>query len=66
MGALHPVEQYLTLLLAFGPFVVLGLVIWRRSREHAVEDPVEDEVEDEVGHAGQDAGGRADEKAQRG
>ena len=27
LGALHPVEQALTLLLAFGPFVVLGVVI---------------------------------------
>jgi hypothetical protein len=33
MGGLHPFEQALTLLLAFGPFVVLGLVIWRRRRE---------------------------------
>lgn len=33
LGALHPFEQALTLLLAFGPFVVLGLVVWRRSRE---------------------------------
>lgn len=33
MGALHPYEQALTLLLAFGPFVVLGLVIWHRRRE---------------------------------
>jgi uncharacterized iron-regulated membrane protein len=32
MGALHPVEQLLTLLLAFGPFVVLGGVIWWRRR----------------------------------
>ena len=32
MGALHPVEQLLTLLLAFGPFVVLGVVIWWRRR----------------------------------
>ena len=32
MGALHPVEQLLTLLLAFGPFVVLGAVIWWRRR----------------------------------
>ena len=32
MGALHPIEQALTLLLAFGPFVVLGIVIWRRRR----------------------------------
>jgi hypothetical protein len=32
MGALHPAEQALTLLLAFGPFVVLGLVIVFRRR----------------------------------
>jgi len=33
LGSLHPVEQALTLLLAFGPFVVLGIVIWVRQRE---------------------------------
>jgi hypothetical protein len=33
MGALHPYEQALTLLLAFGPFLVLGLVMWRRRNE---------------------------------
>ena len=33
MGALHPVEQLLTLLLAFGPFLVLGAVIWWRRRQ---------------------------------
>lgn len=33
LGALHPYEQALTLLLAFGPFVVLGIVVWRRSKE---------------------------------
>ena len=32
MGALHPVEQLLTLVLAFGPFAVLGAVIWWRRR----------------------------------
>lgn len=32
MGALHPLEQALTLVLAFGPFVVLGFVIARRRR----------------------------------
>jgi len=32
MGALHPVEQLLTLVLAFGPFAVLGGVIWWRRR----------------------------------
>lgn len=41
MGALHPFEQALTLLLAFGPFVVLGVVIWRRRREE--DDAVPDE-----------------------
>lgn len=39
MGALHPVEQVLTLVLAFGPFVVLGGVIWwRRRHEDAGTD----------------------------
>ena len=38
MGALHPFEQALTLLLAFGPFVVLGVVVWLRRREDAAEE----------------------------
>ena len=38
LGALHPVERALTLVLAFGPFVVLGVVVWWRSR-HAEDDP---------------------------
>jgi hypothetical protein len=33
MGSLHPFEQALTLLLAFGPFVLLALVVWWRRRE---------------------------------
>jgi hypothetical protein len=33
MGSLHPYEQALTLLLAFGPFVVLAIVVRRRRRE---------------------------------
>ncbi len=34
MGAMHPFEQALTLALAFGPFVLLGVVLWlRRSRD---------------------------------
>jgi len=28
LGGLHPVEQLLMLVLAFGPFVLLALVIW--------------------------------------
>lgn len=43
MGALHPYEQALTLVLAFGPFVVLGLVVWRRRHEDEVERRHEDE-----------------------
>ena len=33
MGALHPYELALTLLLAFGPFVLLAVVIVVRRRE---------------------------------
>ena len=42
MGALHPFEQALVLLLAFGPFVVLGVVVWLRRREDARLDARED------------------------
>ena len=38
LGSLHPIEQALTLLLAFGPFVVLGIVIAvRRRHDRAAE-----------------------------
>lgn len=43
LGALHPMEQALTLVLAFGPFLVLGVVIVLRRRQE--EDEREDEVE---------------------
>ena len=43
MGALHPYEQALTLLLAFGPFVLLAVTIWvsrrRSSRDNERETP---------------------------
>ena len=39
MGALHPYEQALTLLLAFGPFVVLAGVIWWRRRQGEDAEP---------------------------
>jgi hypothetical protein len=32
LGAMHPFEQALTLILAFGPFLVLGIVIVIRRR----------------------------------
>ena len=41
LGALHPWEQALTLVLAFGPFVVLALVIWLRRRADATHDRAE-------------------------
>jgi tetrahydromethanopterin S-methyltransferase subunit C len=37
MGAMHPYEKVLTLVLAFGPFIVLGAVIAVRRRHE--EDP---------------------------
>ena len=40
LGALHPVEQAATVALAFGPFVVLGIVIAiRRRAERGEEEP---------------------------
>ena len=38
LGGLHPYEKVLTLVLAFGPFIVLGTVIALRRR-HEDEDP---------------------------
>jgi hypothetical protein len=35
MGAVHPYEKVLTLVLAFGPFLVLGAVIAVRRRQDA-------------------------------
>lgn len=37
LGPLHPVEQALTLLLAFGPFVLLAVVVVVRRRQDARE-----------------------------
>ena len=38
LGSLHAYEQALVLLLAFGPFAVLGIVVWLRHRAGAAED----------------------------
>ncbi|NYJ02315.1 hypothetical protein HNR19_003013 [Nocardioides thalensis] len=38
LGSLHPVEQGLTLALAFGPFAVLAIVVWVRRRLDAAEE----------------------------
>ena len=38
IGALHPYEQALTLLLAFGPFLLLAAVVMIRRRQDAAEE----------------------------
>jgi hypothetical protein len=38
LGALHPYEQALVYGLAFGPFVVLGLVVAVRRRQERRDD----------------------------
>jgi len=38
LGAMHPFEQALTLILAFGPFLVLGIVIVIRRRLDRLEE----------------------------
>jgi hypothetical protein len=38
LGPLHPVERGLTLLLAFGPFVLLALTIWITRRRQTGDD----------------------------
>lgn len=39
LGTLHPLEQALVLLLAFGPFAVLALVVRHQRRRDAPTDP---------------------------
>ena len=46
LGAMHPIEQALTLALAFGPFLVLGVVVFVRRR---AEDRAEDRAEASAG-----------------
>jgi hypothetical protein len=41
MGALHPYEKVLTLILAFGPFLLLALVILVRRHQDAREEQEE-------------------------
>lgn len=53
MGALHAYEKVLTLILAFGPFLLLAAVIVHRRRQDAAAE----------GDAGGDAAGATDEIA---
>ncbi len=41
LGTLHPVEQVLTIVLAFGPFLLLGGVIVFQRRRDAREEAEE-------------------------
>ena len=51
LGSLHPIEQALTFVLAFGPFVVLGIVILVRRRHDETEEQSEthDQAEERAG-----------------
>lgn len=42
LGSLHPLEQALTIVLAFGPFVVLGIVIAVRRRAERDDETQDD------------------------
>jgi hypothetical protein len=42
MGPLHPVEQLLVLLVAFGPFVVLFVVVYVVRRRDVAEEERDD------------------------
>lgn len=46
MGALHPVEHLMVLLLAFGPFAVLAVVITVVRRRDLDGDPADRAVDD--------------------
>jgi len=45
LGTLHPVEQALTVVLAFGPFVLLGIVVAVRRRQDARDEAAEEAAE---------------------
>ena len=58
LGALHPMEQALTLVLAFGPFLVLGVVIVLRRRQEEAEEreqPLEQPAPDRSEHRPEDS-----------
>jgi hypothetical protein len=49
LGDLHPYEQALAVLLAFGPFAVLAVVIAVRRHQDAADGSVRDVVESSAG-----------------
>lgn len=46
MGALHPFEKVLTLVLAFGPFLILAAVILIRRRQDRAEEAAQEAQRD--------------------
>jgi len=42
LGPLHPAEQVLTYVLAFGPFVLLGLTVWISRRRNSEDNEAPD------------------------
>lgn len=61
LGALHPVEQVATIVLAFGPFVVLGIVIAIRRRAELAQERLEAEQSSPVQDAADDTTARLPE-----
>jgi hypothetical protein len=57
LGALHPYEKVLTLLLAFGPFVVLGILVAVRRKHDLAEERAEVTEQDVSGRATPDRPG---------
>lgn len=53
MGKLHAYEQYLVLAVAFGPFVVLGVVVYWVKRRDAAEEAQDTQAQDPEAQAGQ-------------
>jgi hypothetical protein len=48
LGALHPCEQLLVLLVAFGPFVVLGVVVAVQRRRAVAEEQAEELAQEQA------------------
>jgi len=49
MGALHPVEQLVVLVVAFGPFLVLFVVVYVARRRAIAEEEADRAVDDSEG-----------------
>lgn len=53
LGSLHPVEQVLTIVLAFGPFVLLGgVIVYQRRKDAREEAEAEEQERAEPGEPG--------------